>query len=459
MGAQRPSVSDEEMAAHAEMVANRRSATTTCLEHLAVQMETAHERDSKSLTESVAEARRLAKAVGEKISTLRPSWRVNAKGVRASGAGASNSNVPSKRIDGLIRSLSTVQGRKQLQAEEEGNQKTASAKASAILPAKPMTAPPVESVAADEWRIKGVYDHQVLKAGLRHIDAAWPTNDLYDFPRSKDGGSVLLRERLLRDLLHGDIQLQSVPNSDVAAAQRDVQRLSLRQLLRLRVLHLDFTPSGCGADTVSAVGGTHQAFLSTLDGLLFQHLGRKAANHLVAAATAEKGGDTEAHRLGREAVLLAAASAAIPSPSWWVWWVSEEHRIFFDTAAFVSVGTFPSHSSGVLETQDQSWTDRHEPTGKLRWMDWKVFLITKELDLSPAPRREPSIIIGAPSTDAAGQTNSENHQSTVGSVGNSAGGGASAPGPGPVATIGASLSAEGLAGMRRGLRKVGTLPP
>ena len=72
----------------------------------------------------------------------------------------------------------------------------------------------------------------------------------------------------------------------------------LPQLLRLRVLHLDFTPSGCGADTVTAVGGTHQAFLSTLDTLLFQHLGRQATNQLVAAVST-----------GRELFPCAASSA------------------------------------------------------------------------------------------------------------------------------------------------------
>merc|ERR1711972_705738 len=150
------------------------------------------------------------------------------------------------------------------------------------------------SLGGGEWRIKGVYEHQVLKAGLRRLDQNWPVDGLLELP------SGIFRQKILRDLLSGMIRLQSVPNNDVSAAQRDIQKLSLRQLLRLRVLHIDFTPSGAGADTIHSVGGTHEAFLSTLDGLLFQQLGQKAAADLDAtflgidsSDTARKGSSPE----------------------------------------------------------------------------------------------------------------------------------------------------------------------
>merc|ERR1719210_428436 len=123
-------------------------------------------------------------------------------------------------------------------------------------------APPVDQLSEREWRIKGVYDHQVLKAGLRRLDIEWTSGatGLFDLPRGKDGSALLFRESLFRDLLAGKIQLQSVPVNDVSAAQNDIKRLSLLQLLHLRVQHIDFTPSGSSIDTVVSAGNAHETF-------------------------------------------------------------------------------------------------------------------------------------------------------------------------------------------------------
>lgn len=192
----------------------------------------------------------------------------------------------------------------------------------------------------------------------------------------------MFRQRLFKELLAGTMRLQSVPPTDISAAQSDIKRLSLRQLLRIRVFHLEFTPSGCGADTVSSVGGTHEAFLATLDGLLFKGLGMQATSGALPAV----GGGADAHAWGRQAILHVAASAALLEHPWWCWWVTEEKRIFFNAMEFESGSVFPS-TSGVLEIVDHSKRDVNEPTGRLRWFDWRVYLITAEGQLANGPRR------------------------------------------------------------------------
>mmetsp|Transcript_62615 Transcript_62615/g.197709 ORF Transcript_62615/g.197709 Transcript_62615/m.197709 type:complete len:148 (-) Transcript_62615:67-510(-) len=46
-------------------------------------------------------------------------------------------------------------------------------------------------------------------------------------------------------------------------------------------------------------------------------------------------------------------------------WVTNDRRIFFHPERFRSEGAFPA--GGVLEVTEYSKSDRHEPTGKLRW--------------------------------------------------------------------------------------------
>jgi len=309
----------------------------------------------------VAEVRRHAKAVGERLSLLRPSWRGNApsrsaNSVGASGgaAGVGTGAVPAtgstSKVEGLIKTLSTAQSRQQARDTEAVEEAKIRQARPAVPEEKPMLVPPAQALGADGWRISGVYEHQVLKAGLRQLDNRWTTEGLQDLPKAKDGSaSGFLRGKLLVDMLTGRISLQSVPRHDVSAAQSDVQRLSLRQLLRLRVLHLDFTPSGCGADSVATVGATNEAFIATLDGLLFQQLGRRAAT-LPDPHGAPSSGDE--HRLGREAVLLVAAGAAVSASTWWCWWISGERRIFFNVAQFTSSNEFPKGVEGVLEVTD-----------------------------------------------------------------------------------------------------------
>jgi len=233
-----------------------------------------------------------------------------------------------------------------------------------------------------------------------------------------------------------------VPANDLAAAQRDVTRLTLRQLLRLRVLHLDFTPSGAGADSgVTGIGGTHEAFLATLDSSLFQRLGEKATNALKGDSL------TDAHhRLGRQAVFLVAAAAALPDPVWWVWWITEKRRVYFNADQFSCNCDFPENDSGVLEVTDMSKPDRNATSG-VRWFDWRVHAVREEAALSPEPlQQQQSAPLGsakAPHESLAISTTAQADWSSV----------ASPPRP-QSSSGGGFVSQDVLQDIRAGLRKV-----
>lgn len=347
----------------------------------------------------------------------------------------------SDKVGGLIKALGSAEERQRLLDEEL--EKDTITVASLAEEGRSIIIPPVENISDSSWRIHGMYEHQLLKAGLQHLDAAWPQVEILQFgsngegfqwrfgrsEKASDGSSALLRKRLFKDLLSGQIHLRSVPASDLAAAQGDVRRLSLAQLLRLRVLHIDFVPSGSGADTVSDVGSTHQAFMSLLDRLLFEQLGRKAgagaSNKLLQAA--------EAHRLGREVVLIIAAASSLSASPWWSWWVTPECRTFFHVKHFIHSREFASKEfpcdgeMGVLEVKvDRSRPDPHEPTGRLRWFDWSIELATSKAELSATP----------PHDGRGGQPGSSKESNTT-----------TAP------TI--SISVETLSEARRGLRQTG----
>jgi len=312
----------------------------------------------------LSDVRTNAKIVGDKLMDLHPSR---------------NDTIGSgKQVRGLVRELQTADGRRRLRDAEIA--KDLADKAVIITPTEmPMMAIPVKQADASVWNVGGLYHHQVLKVGLRQLDEILSVEGLEDFPRARDGSSSLFREGLFRKLITGLITLNSVPASDIAAAQGDLRSLSLSQLLRLRVQHLEYTPSGCGADTVITIGATHLAFLTLLDGLVFERLG------LLAVGEFTEGADV--HRLGCEAVLFAAVATSIPSPpsAWWCWWPTEDRRVFLRTPRFAMQEAFPE--GGVFEVTDRSKPDCQDPTKRLRWFDWRVELVLTESNLSACPCR------------------------------------------------------------------------
>mmetsp|Transcript_38686 Transcript_38686/g.90928 ORF Transcript_38686/g.90928 Transcript_38686/m.90928 type:complete len:598 (+) Transcript_38686:100-1893(+) len=424
------------------------------------EIDKASERLTSDLKKFLGDARRHSKALGEKLITLRPSWRGSS--TRLSGTSPATAATPSsgskvgkgKNVENLIRSLSSVEGRQQASAAKDAE----STPAEMVTKEAPLTAPPAENLGAGEWRISGIYEHQCLKAGLRVLEEKWPSEAIDELPRKKDGSSALFRESLVRDLLSAKIRVQSVLGNDIAAAQRDLVHLNLRQLLRLRVHHLDYVPSGCGADTVHAVGATQEAFMSALDSLLFKMLGRKALE-----GVPDKAGLDE-HKAGREAVQLASAAAAVPAPEWWCWWITDTKRVYLDAHTFTSRPTFPEGpEASVLEIVDNSKKDHHDPSGRLRWMDWKILVIKQESGLTPYPRRAEGVAEKTSSSRTPSKEGKAGSPGVVGGETPKGGGGAlegqeeSAASASAGAATASMVSPNVLQDMRKSLRKTGTL--
>eukprot|EP00927_Polykrikos_kofoidii_P066445 TRINITY_DN62043_c0_g1_i1.p1 TRINITY_DN62043_c0_g1~~TRINITY_DN62043_c0_g1_i1.p1 ORF type:complete len:679 (+),score=113.88 TRINITY_DN62043_c0_g1_i1:98-2134(+) len=372
-GSVQPSPSD--IATHEKALEESRSIIITRLQGIGQSMEIAVRRGADSLGSSVADVRQPGRSIYDQLALLQDgsSLVVNPK--------------PRRRQSALVQALTTREGREKHREAEAANEAEAQARAGPLPPAvEPSMKPPVEAITEDQWRVRGVYEHQVLKIGLRILDTIWPVDGLESFPRGKDGAAVLFRERLLANLISGDRRLQEIAKNDIAAAQRDIHSLSLRQLMRLRVRHIDFIPSGCGSNTVNSQGDVLEAFLSLVDRLLFQKLGEHSARQV------ELGVDV--HRLGREALFFVAAAAVVTASKWWCWWPSPDKRVFFNAEDFVAAERFPVGSDGVLEIMDLSKRDSHEPTGKLRWFDWRVSLVTTEALLSTTPPQAPAYMAG-----------------------------------------------------------------
>lgn len=266
---------------------------------------------------------------------------------------------------------------------EEGRYSASNVRASPV-----MMVPPVETVKDGLWAIKGIYEHQNMKIGLRRLDKMWAGADLDVYPTGK---GALLKEKLFRNLFSGEMEIQSIHANDISAAQLDIQQLSLVQLLRLRVILIDFVPSG----RHGLNSGASDAFIRTLDSTLFEKLGQRLANTGLASCELSNFAS-----LGRESMMMMGAAGAVTAPRWWVWWVpgSDKQRVFFDAQNYAIAQVFPA--DGVLEVSVFSKPDTNDSTGMLRWMDWQVRQITQEDDLNPEPPYKNSGVAGLVSEEA-----------------------------------------------------------
>jgi len=84
----------------------------------------------------------------------------------------------------------------------------------------------------------------VLKAGLLAIGEALGKDGLLDFPRRKNGTPLLMRQGFFERLLRSEANLQDCASADCSAAETDVKKLGLKQLLAIRCAYLDYKPEG-----------------------------------------------------------------------------------------------------------------------------------------------------------------------------------------------------------------------
>lgn len=89
-------------------------------------------------------------------------------------------------------------------------------------------------------------EDEVVKAGLLSLSEVIGTDGLHDFPRRPNGTPLLTRQGFFERLLRGHAVLQDCAAADTSAAEADVKRLTLQQLIAIRCIHLDFVPVGAG---------------------------------------------------------------------------------------------------------------------------------------------------------------------------------------------------------------------
>lgn len=219
-----------------------------------------------------------------------------------------------------------------------------------------------------KWRIFGLHEDVMVKIGLERLDKSFGEEGLMEFPRRNNGKTMLFREPLIKSLLNGSRDLKSSHKGDISAAQGDIKYLSFRQLLKLRVLHIDYDPTRHESTKVQA------AFLQSLDQSLFEQLPKTAIGETASLFNVQA-----LRKFGLDLALLVAANDALssgrgsPSP-WWACYLQGQ-LVYFDVSSFSVDGGFPA--SGVLEIQDLS-----KPDGHRRKIDWNVTHVMRENDLS-----------------------------------------------------------------------------
>lgn len=226
------------------------------------------------------------------------------------------------------------------------------------------------------WAIKGIYEHQVVHIGMRCLDETLSGGGLLEFPRGK---GALLKERLFHDLLTGARDFQSLPSSDVSAAQPDLRRLTLVQAVRLRVLVMSNFGGNCSS-------GSHASFIQSLEAQVCEKLGDRLCGNKLRVNKSDK---SELAKLGREALLMIAVGGVMTASDWFCWWPPlslGEQRIYINVKSLSASSKFPS--GGVLEFSNYSKPDFNDASGKCIWMDWQLKLQRQISGLcTEAPRR------------------------------------------------------------------------
>ncbi|CAK9067809.1 unnamed protein product [Durusdinium trenchii] len=167
----------------------------------------------------------------------------------------------------------------------------------------------------DHWRLERV-EQKVLESGLLALQAQLATSPKRATAVARQGSAVL-RASFFERLLEGHVELKACPANDVAAAQGDLKKLSLSQLLALRILTKDFPTTSVGSLKV------HGHFLAALSSELFQQLGARALGDEIATRRRlEQIGQRLVLCLGAAELLSSVAGPTLPQR--WLSSIEEE---------------------------------------------------------------------------------------------------------------------------------------
>lgn len=241
------------------------------------------------------------------------------------------------------------------------------------------------------WEIKGMYEHQAVKLGLRNLDRMFTgdvSDDSSDDSDEEEGPhrkSTNLREReraasdrksegeakkqwrmnskLIQDLVAGTREFVAISVNEIAAAQPDLRKMNLHDLLRLRVNNLE----------VVSRSEVHDYFLATVDDMLFMKIGELVVSDGAAESVAQ--GEDKSHipSIGKDSCILLAAAGTLDATRFWSWWITDDTRVFFDARTFMCINSFPE-DHGVYEFNDYSKIDTSDKSGTRRWLEWQIKL-------------------------------------------------------------------------------------
>ncbi|CAK9005388.1 Hypothetical protein SCF082_LOCUS8573 [Durusdinium trenchii] len=145
-------------------------------------------------------------------------------------------------------------------------------------------------------------EEALLRAGLLGLSEAIGTGRLLEFPRRANGTPLLTRQGFFERLLKGETSFLNCAAADASAAEADVKRLALHQLLAIRCQNLEWNQS-------AAKGlGSKASFLSLVDRCTIAQLGQRLFGQEIEALS-------DAHRalLLRHIVLIYGAARSLAS--------------------------------------------------------------------------------------------------------------------------------------------------
>jgi len=237
------------------------------------------------------------------------------------------------------------------------------------------------------YKLHGITEQRVLKAGLLKLQKVlagkFSSQELSELPRRRDGSQLIMTPSFYQRLIRNELELKTMLDGDVSAAQSDVKHLRLEQLLTIRAGCLDWA-------TECEMKSAHINFLYSVDTHLFERL----ASQLLQWSLDPPPKAAVLHALGLRLALTVGAVEVIESgwggsgfpehfPQFWALGLNAEDwsgcsaAVFNSSQLFVELigGPGTTFEAIVEGSQIAVATDRSTGVGKDRILHWEIALL------------------------------------------------------------------------------------
>jgi len=237
------------------------------------------------------------------------------------------------------------------------------------------------------YKLHSITEQRVLKAGLLKLQKVlagrFSLEQLSELPRRRDGGQLFMTPSFYQRLLRNELELKTLLDGDVSAAQSDVRHLRLEQLLTIRTGCLDWA-------TECEMKSAHINFLHSVDVHLFERL----ASELLQWSLDPPPQSAALHALGLRLALTIGAVEVIaggwggPSfpdqlPDLWALGLNAEDWSGCSAAAFDTKQLSVELIGGQGTTFEEVMagrkivvaTDRSSGVGKDRMLRWEIAVL------------------------------------------------------------------------------------